>query len=478
MPQIPFVGASYRERSSNLDAQACINLFPVLGESGSAKSVAALYGTPGTRKLVLLDDAPVRGMHVPTDGGPLIVASGSSVYRVTVGLNVATVVTKIGSISSENTPVAITDNGLDAVIVTGEHGYKVDLDTNVVTEIINGAFYGASSVDILITYMIFNRPGTNQFYISGSDAVTFDALDFASAESNAEPIVRLLVSHSDIVIFKKTVTEIWRASGGADFPFARDTNAAIQQGCAAPWSAVSMDNSVFWIGNATEGGGIVWRLDGYTPRRVSTDALEYAIASYGDISDAVGYAYQQEGHTFYVLSFPSAQATWVYDAATQLWHQRAYLDPVTGTLGRHRSNAHAYFGGLHVVGDYETGDLYALDLDYYSDGGNPMPSIRAASHIAGPDYQWLIHNRLQIDMEVGFGLQEGYASNPKAMLDWSNDGGHTWSSQHTATIGKQGEYGWRVRWNRLGRARDRVYRVTISDPVKRVILGAALNPEQ
>jgi hypothetical protein len=477
MPQIPFVGASYRERSKNLDAQACINLFPVVGESGTAKAVSALYSTPGTRPLVLLDDAPVRGMRPPTDGSALIVVSGSTVYRVKAGRGITTVVTKIGTIEAGTTPVAITDNGTQAVIVTGASGYLVDLLANTVTKIVDDAFYGASSADILATFAIFNRPGTNQFYISGSNDITFDALDFASAESNAEPIVRLLVSHSDIVIFKNTVTEIWRASGDVDFPFARDTNAAIEQGCAAPWSAVSMDNSVFWVGAASEGGGIVWRLNGYTPVRVSTDAVEYAIASYADISDAVGYAYQQEGHTFYVLTFPSAGATWVYDAATQMWHQRAYLNPSTGKLGRHRSNCHAYFHGLHIVGDYLNGNLYTLDLDYYYDGTDPLPSIRSAAHLIGPDYQWIVHNRLQIDMEVGWGLESGLGSDPIALLDWSDDGGHTWSNQHRASIGKQGQYAARVRWNRLGRARDRVYRLTITDPVKRVIIGAALNPE-
>jgi hypothetical protein len=475
MPQIPFVGAAYRERSKNLDAQACINLFPVLGESGAAKAVSSLYGTPGTRPLVLLPDAPVRAIHPPTDGGQLIVVSGSTVYRVAISRSAAPVVTKIGTVDPGTAPVAITDNGTQAVIVTGANGYVVDLTANSVNQITDEAFYGATSVDILATFAIFNRPGTNQFYISGSNDITFDALDFASAESNAEPIVRLLVNHADVVIFKKTVTEIWRVSGDVDFPFARDTNAAIEQGCAAPWSAVSMDNSVFWIGQAGEGGGIVWRLNGYTPQRVSTDAVEYAIASYGDVSDALGYAYQQEGHTFYMLTFPSAGATWVYDAATQLWHQRAYLDPDTGTLGRHRSNCHAYAAGMHVVGDFETGDLYTLDLDYFYDGTDPMPAIRAAAHIAGPDYQWIVHNRLQIDMEVGWGVEDG--SDPTALLDWSNDGGHTWSNQHPASIGKQGEYKARVRWNRLGRARDRVYRLTITDPVKRVIIGAALNPE-
>lgn len=474
MPQIPFVGASYIERSSNLDAQVCINLFPVLGESGTAKNVRALYGTPGTRPLVALGAGPIRGTHAPTDGSSAIVISGSAVYRMKPDLSAV----KIGNVDASTGPVRIADNGTQAVIVTGLSGYVVDLVTNAVTVIADEAFYGASAVDILDTYAIFNRPDTNQFYISGSNEITFDALDFASAESNYEPIVTLLVNHGELLLFKETVTEIWRASGDVDFPFARDTNAAIEQGCAAAGSVAAMDNTVFWLGKNRDGGGMVWRLNGYTPQRVSTDAIEYAIASYSDISDAIAYAYQQEGHTFYVLTFPTGNATWVYDAATQLWHQRAYLAPETGTLARHRSTCHLYYAGLHIVGDYLTGDLYALDLNYYCDrASDPMPAIRAAAHIAGPDYGWIVHNRLQVDIEPGVGLNDGQGSAPVALLDWSDDGGNTWSNQHAASVGKIGQYKARVRWNRLGRARDRVYRVTISDPVKRVILGAALNPE-
>lgn len=473
MPQIPFVGAAYRERSSNLDAQACVNFYPVLGESGTAKVVSALYGTPGTRPVVAGVNFWVRGMHVPTDGSNAIVVIGSTIYRLSPALTL----TAIGFADGLSTPVSIADNGTQAVIVTGPNGYLVDLLTSAVTQIVDPAFYGATQVDILDTFAIFNRPGTNQFYISGSNAMTFDALDFASAESNYEPIVALLVNHGEIMLFKKTVSEIWRATGGTDFPFARDTNAAIEQGCAAPFSVASMDNTVFWLGSNKDGAGIVWRLDGYTPRRVSTDAIEFAIASYDNIADAVAYAYQQEGHTFYVLTFPSAGATWVYDAATNLWHQRAYLIPGTGTLTRHRSNCHMYYQGRHIVGDFENGELYEFDLDYYADrAGDPLPSIRAATHLADPNYEWLIHHRLQIDIEAGVGLNSGQGSDPVALLDWSDDGGHTWSSQHAASMGKIGEYKTRLRWNRLGRARDRVYRLLISDPVKRVILGASLNP--
>jgi hypothetical protein len=472
--QIPFVGASYLERSTNLDCQVCINLFPVTGESGTAKAVSALYGTPGTRPLTSAANGAVRGEHAPTDGGAGIVVAGTRVYR----LSETFVLTDIGAVDDLNTPVKIDDNGLQAVIVTGPNGYVVDLVQNTVTQISDPSFYGADNVDFLNTYAIFNRPGTNQFYITGGNEITFDALDFATAESNFEPIINFIVNHDELVFFKQTVTEIWRASANPDFPFARDTNASIEQGCMARDSVASLDNTIFWLGKNADGAGIVWRLNGYTPVRVSTNAIETAIASYGDASDAVAYAYQQEGHSFYVISFPTGNVTWVYDVSTGLWHQRAYLNPVSGNLERHRSNSHMYFANTHVVGDYENGNLYALDLDYFKDGTSPMPSIRATPHISTPDYQWITHDCLQIDMETGVGLVSGQGVDPVALLDWSDDGGKNWSNQHDRSMGAIGEFANRVRWHQMGRSKDRVYRLTISDPVKRAIFGATLNPRQ
>ena len=472
--KIPFVGPSYQTRSANFAAARCVNLFPVVSESEDSKSVAALYGTPGTRLLATLGGSGgIRGVHVPTSGGDAIVVRGGSVYRV----NTSWVATLVGTVDDLSTPVSIKDNGVTAVITTGPNGYSLDLGTNVVTQISDPAFYGSRHVDFLNTYGILATPNSNVMYITGNNAITFDALDFASAESNAEPIVSHIVSHSEIVILKKTVTEVWSSSGDVDFPFAKNSNAAIEQGCAAPYSVVKMDNTVFWLGGNQEGQGIVWRLNGYTPVRVSTEAVEYAIAGYSAISDAVAYSYQQEGHTFYQLSFPTGNATWVYDANTSLWHERAYRNTSTGLLGRHRSNCHMFFGGQHVVGDWENGNLYALDLNYYSDNGSPMPAIRSGGHIASKDYSRIRHDLLQVDMETGVGLQSGQGSNPQAVLDWSDDGGKTWSNQHTASMGAVGKYGDRVRWTRLGSSRDRVYRITITDPVKRVILGASLNPK-
>jgi hypothetical protein len=68
-------------------------------------------------------------------------------------------------------------------------------------------------------------------------------------------------------------------------------------------------------------------------------------------------------------------------------------------------------------------------------------------------------------------------SDPKIGLDWSDDGGHTWSSRYWISIGMIGQYTKRARWNRLGRSRERIFRVMFSDPVKFVMIGASADIE-
>jgi hypothetical protein len=471
--QIPFVGGAYQSRSLNLDAQRCINLYPVLGESGNAKSVRALFGTPGLRRLATLAGGAIRGLWRPSKGDAIAIA-GQNVYRLATDFTP----TLVGSIDVLDTPVEMRDNGTTALLVSGTYGYTLDLSTNKVTQIVDDAFYGGVRVGYANNAFILDRPGTFQFYISAADgSVTFDALDFAAADSNAEPLVSHIVNHGQVLLFKRTVTEVWSYTGEADFPYTRDGNALIEQGCCAPHSVVDLDNSVFWLGEDKNGQGVVWRLNGYSPLRVSHDGIEKAIQSYGDISDARAYAYTQEGETHYVLNFPSANATWVYGVKANLWHERAWMDPNTGRLNRHRSNCHIFWGGEHVVGDWESGNLYALDLDTFTDDGGPLLALRTAPVIADGDYKNIKHNALQVDIEAGVGLPNGQGSDPKMMLRWSNDSGHSWSALREMTMGRTGEYKARARAKRLGKGRNRVYEISISDPVKRVILGASIDAE-
>lgn len=467
--QIPFVGGAYLARSTNLSAQRCVNLYAEKDESGTGKNVAALIGTPGLRLLVTLGGTgPIRALWQPTVGN-MIAVQGSSVYRVSS----AWVATLIGTIGSSSGPVSISDNGIVAVLVDGTNGYVLTLATSTFTQITDPDFLGADVVDYLDDLFIFNRPNTGQFYISGFGSTTFDALDFASAEGSPDNIVTFIVDHRQLVIFGNESGEIFENTGNADFPIERAGNVFIEQGCAAKFGITKIDNTIFWIGGNKKGSGIIWRLDGARPARISTHAIEFAIQNYSTIADCIAYSYQQEGHSFVMFSFPTAGTTWVFDASSGLWHERSYLNPATGTLGRHRSNCHAFFGGEHVVGDWENGKLYALDLDYFTDNGDPLPRIRSAAHISDGDYKRIRFNALQIDFEAGTGTQTGQGVDPQAMLDWSDDGGHTWSNEHWKPIGKVGHYKDRIHWKRLGQARNRVYRVTVTDPVKVALIGAS-----
>jgi hypothetical protein len=238
-----------------------------------------------------------------------------------------------------------------------------------------------------------------------------------------------------------------------------------------------MDNGLFWLGRDRRGEGIVYRANGYTGIRISTHAVEWQIQQYDDISDAIAYTYQQDGHSFYVLVFPSANTTWVYDAATQAWHERAGF--TDGNFTRHRGNCQMAFNNKVVIGDFENGNIYAFDLDDFSDNGGIQKWLRTwrALPTGTNNLRRTAQHTLQLDCESGVGLNLGQGSDPQVMLRFSDDGGHTWSNEHWKSMGKIGEYYKRVLWRRLGmttKLRDRVYEVSGTDPVKIAIMGAEL----
>lgn len=469
MPAFPFVGPAYRARSVNFDGQRSVNLFPELSQSGTSKSVAALYGTPGLRLWSTLPTTVVRGL-LRFSESVLIAVAGNAVYSVTPD----GVATQVGEIAAGTTPVSMASNGTDVMIVTGADGYTYRPATGAFATITDPDFVGADVVFFIDGYFVMNKPNTGQFYITQLYGTAIDGLDFATAEGSPDLLVSLLVDHRELWLFGEVSTEIWFNSGNADFPFERNQGAYLEVGCAAKYSPAKMDNVVYWLGRDGSGQGIVYRAQGYQPQRVSDYGVEYAIGQMARIDDAIGFSYQQEGHHFYMLTFPTARQTWVFDANTSMWHERAYWDASTGTFDRHRSNCVAAFANKVIVGDWANGKLYSFDMDYYTDDGDTIRRVRSCPHL-NADMKYQFFNSLQIDMEAGVGLSGDSSvigSDPLVMLEWSDDGGHVWSNEHWTAVGKMGEYKTRVKWRRLGRSRDRVFRLTITDPVKVVIIGA------
>ena len=309
------------------------------------------------------------------------------------------------------------------------------------------------------------------------DGLSVDPLDFASAEGSPDGVVGLIIDHREVWVFGTNSVEVWYDAGTQDFPLQRIQGAFNEIGCVSAYTLAKMDNGIFWLGADARGRGIVYRANGYTGQRISTHAVEWHIQQYGDISDALAYTYQQDGHSFYVLIFPSANTTWVYDVATQAWHERAGFS--NGSFTRHRSNCQMSFNNEIIVGDYENGNLYAFDMETYADNGQIQKWLRTwrALPSGQNNLRRTTHHSLQIDLETGVGLNLGQGSDPEVMLRWSDDGGHTWSNYHTSPVGKIGQYYHRTFFRRLGmtlKLRDRVYELSMTDPVKTAIMGAEL----
>lgn len=317
-----------------------------------------------------------------------------------------------------------------------------------------------------------NLGGTGSGFSYAVDSISgdgFDPLDIASKVGSPDPIVTLGVMHSEIWLIGQLTTEIWYNAGAADFTFQRLPGTFIEHGCIALYSFAKHDLTVFWLSQDREGQGIVIMGENYKAYRISTHAIEYAIASYSTISDAIGYVYQQEGHVFYVLTFPTANKTWVYDKAAQLWHERNSLDPVNGYLNRHISNTSANAYGKNVVGDYQNGNLYAFNLNTYTDNGNPIPRIRSFPHILDDDNR-ILYKSFTADIECG--NDTNGADNPHVSLRWSDNRGKSYGNRIEQSLGQTGQYLTSVQYNRLGYARDRVFELSWTVDAKTALQGA------
>lgn len=474
-----FIGPSYTLQSVNVDCQRCINLYPEMDEvgGGNEAEVASLVSTPGLNLLVTLPTSPVRGIYCDSQGN-LWAAGGNSIYSISKTF----VATKIGTLVSstgQTGPVNFSDNGIEVVAVDGPYGYTWNCaQPNSFAQIVDANFLGADTVCFLDGYLIFNRPNTQQFLLSPLNAVTpFSGLDVGSASSAPDILVGCLTIQEQLYLFSQRHLEVWYNSGNNSFPLARTQGAVIEIGCASAYSIASIQISIYWLGRDKNGMGTVYAINGLQPQRISTFAIETEIRALGDLSTARAWTYQQAGHFFYCLNLPGSNTTWCYDTMTQVWHERTFLS-ASGLYQRHLADCHAFAFNINIVGDYSSGNVYSLDPNVYSDNGSAIRRERTAPHLS-KDLVRIFHSRFWLDLETGVGLDgSGQGIRPQAMLSWSDDYGHSWSTEHWTSIGPIGARKTRAIWRRLGASRDRVYKVQITDPVKITLLGAEVDLTQ
>lgn len=416
MGRFNFIGSAYRSQSPLADCQTLVNWYEENIESGMGKSAKALYPVPGLNPLYTPGGPGVRGEV--TFLGRSFAVIGTSLYELfapNLAINVKNWSTAAGiPIASDGNTAFFIPGGHQLFIVSATLAYVFDLNANTLVTvdpsagagypILQGAYAQASF------FALVQTPNGAAYQINASnllDATTWQGVNFTGVTDFPDQPNGIFVDDRNILwVSGPTGIQPYNNVGGFPFPFAPIEGAKIATGLAAAATMVAMDNSIFWLGQDARGSGVVWKANGFTPQRVSDHALEFALQGYQTLSDAYAYSYQDQGHTFYVLNLPTANATWAYDAATGKWARRGRWNPVKGSWDRWGGAYHTFNYGMHLVGDPSTGTIYQQSILTGTDNGNPIVRERTSPHI-NKEQKWIYINRVQADVEVGLANLQG-----------------------------------------------------------------------
>ena len=455
---------SYKARSGILSSERLVNMYAEPAPSNSPFQ-STIYNTPGLNlwlDLEIFD--PIFGIEKM--GTNIFVVSGVTILKI----DGSKTVTIIGNIDVTPNRVMMTNNGTQVTILTssGKAFYCTEIAGSL-TEITDPDYQLSGSVTTMDGFTIFTNLESFRYQISNLNATqTYNALDVDDVLSDSTDLVRAISNNLEVWFFKKDITLVYYNSGNGTFPFERKNGVLIQKGCAAKFSVSTLDNSFYFLGNDK----VVYRTNGYQLVPLSTFPISEEIESYSRVDDAFSFTDVQAAHEFYVITFPAANKTWVYDITTNSWHERESLDntlqPTEWT-----ANSHVSFAEKQLVGDNMTGKIYELDLDTYTEDGMPLIS-KIISATQFDNYNRDSIGELALVMDTGVGINSGQGAIPEMMMRTSIDGGKTWSKELKQPLGAQGNYETEVNWNRVAYGRSLIVELKISDPVKRAIVSAFL----
>jgi hypothetical protein len=392
MSRIGIVGGSYQSESVNADAQATVNLYVEHDESGAGKSEFQLYPRPGLTVFSVCGNGPQRASI--NANKRFFEVSGDTLYEVfTDGTNAI-----IGVVGNDGQPASMCNSSTQLAVVSNGTLYVYTFATAAFA----AAFTGLGPVKMVgysDGFFICLISNSQKFQISSPlDATAWDPTDVTQVSVFPDEILSMIVDHREIILHGVTKSVVYGNTGAADFPFSPIPSSYIEQGIAAAWCRDRLDNSEFWLGADDRGRLIANRLQGYSPIRVSNHAIENEWQSYATVEDAISYSFQMNGHTFWHITFPTANKSWVYDVAVGMWHQWSFLN--NGINEADLSITHTFVFGLHLVGDRRNGNVYVMAIAIPDDNGAPIQRTRRAPHIS-IEQEWIFHNQFQLDMETG-----------------------------------------------------------------------------
>lgn len=467
---VPFVGPSYNLANRKADVQRTVNMYPQKVESGSGKAQFILRSVPGlTERSNSTTLTSVQGAIAYGDT-KLYAVIGNRLIDITSG----TIGASLGTLVSSGAGVVMAAGRLHVVMASGQFGYTFAPATSTFTQISDVDFPSLPNwVAYLAGRFVFGVRYEDSFYWSAiDDPLTYGALDFATAESSPDGLVRGIVYREELWLMGSKTIEVWRASSSADAAFERNTGVSISVGCAATHAVSLLDNSIFWVGRDENGNNVVYSASGYQPRRISNHAIEERLASTTndfDIETATSYCWQWNGSAFYCLNVPTLDTTLCYCVNTDSWFEIAEFFNGNFKRGRVTHHVMSPLGTHYFLGALSThptlsnrAAIYTASDDVFTLAGDTLCRERTSPHYATPQLNRIFYPRFRLDCSVGTIV----SGSRYVQLYYSNDGGYTWSaSALQRSLGETGERRTMVQWNRLGSARDRVWKMRCTEDV-------------
>lgn len=387
---VNLIGGFYADDTRPWSVQDTVNWLPVAAEVDGTLTPSKLSTPPGLNPYQKIGTGPVRGMY--NCEGRMFVVSGRTMYRISsagVGIPVGTI-PGVGRVSISHNQF----KGGNQVLVTNGSpggGYVYDTQTQQFNRISDPGFPGSLMTAYVDSYLLGVEPqGRFWFHSNLADANDYNTLDRYEAEAAPDRIVGIAVSQFEVWTFGERTTECFGNAGGATGTF-QSRRTSIERGCASRWTIQNLDNSIFWLGD----DGIVYRLEGYGARRVSTVPLERAIAA-NRLQDAFAFTWEDKGHKVYYLTMPDGH-TWGYDVVSGIWHRRESYG-----LNRWRLNDAVRWNGAWYGGDFQDGRIWRLDWEYPAEGDQPMVSERTSPVMHDAQSAF---NLTSVELIVGVGQQ-------------------------------------------------------------------------
>ncbi len=480
---LPIANGFYVSDALIISAQQCINFYPNIVQA-PALAQETLFGTAGLNQLATTGPIAQQNRGMLTMDNIPFVVNGDTLYRINRDtLNPDTFsTTSLGTITGTGR-VSMATNGTQLVIlVPGGLGSVWNEGTTTFTPDINGvdSDFTANGAPQFVAYVdgffLFTTDEKTFIGSAINNALSYNSLDVATAESDPDDIVSLVVYKNQVLILGTITIEgfenIGEAAGG-DFPFVR-TGLFKDTGLLSPFSIIKGDDAFRFVGSDANEGPAIYEFRESSITKISNTAIDTVLQDLTDaqISEIFSMHYGQNGQFFTSFSIPSINETFEYNAVSGRWHQRQSFVNNSMVSWRVSSIVSAY--GRLICADRLDGRIGELDEDLFTEyGDNILRQVDTMPFAASGKSSSV--SSLELTMQPGVGTAT--TPNPQIRMSRSTDGGSTFTSELSRPIGKAGERKKRTIWRRLGRAdRYEMFRFEMSDPVKAAIVMLQARP--